>query len=462
MLRLMMERKKLRTAASVFMLAVGAFASLATSPPTDDLSDVGEGERFVLDVDHPVARASLGFHETEAVRDGEVSVLLETDELWVDVAKRRLLQIAIVSANGDPTPSPWAYVPDRRAYECRGAACSGDWDITFGLPEGFREGSVRVDWRATARAFFNGDVPHGAEIDVGVGSISGGAGPAEVADTGMLEAPRNMPVVVQHFDISIPDGLGARRTLSFGRAAEVGLPDADIVTSVVALQPGLRGRQLEPGAGVELRPADACRRGPCHIDFSVVVSVRPPGSYGQWGSVALGWVLDAAPPIDGLRTTSEIEPVPAISAGQRLTHLAVHGFGDQASTRATISISSASISTAVVFAQVTLTDYVSDWPSPSADSAQVELVEADTVGAEPWRGTGQPDPAAGLAPPGAVLTPRCNGTATCTVDISLILGIGAESNAPDRSVEATPILRVFLLYPLGVPPDHAKVAIEAA
>ncbi len=457
-----MERKRLRTAASVFMLAVGAFASLATTPPPDDLSGVGEGERFVLDVDHPVARASLGFHESEAARDGEVSVLLGTDELWVDAGKRRLLQIAIVDGSGDPTSSPWVYVPDRWAYECRGAACSGDWDVTFALPEGFRHGSVRVDWRVTARAFFDGDVPHGAEIDVGVGGISGGAGPAEVAETGTLEAPRRVPVVVQHFHISIPDGLGTRGTLSFGRAGEVGLPDADTVPSVIVVQAGLGGRQLEPGAGIELRPADACRRSPCHMDFSVVVSVRPPGSYGQWGPVALGWVLDAAPPIDGLRATSEIESVPTISAVTRLDHLAVHGFGDQASTTATISMSSASLDTAVVFAQVTLTDYVSDWPSPSADSAQVELVDADAVRAEPWRGTGQPDPAAGLAPPGAILTPQCNGTARCTVDVSLILGIGAESNAPDKSVEATPILRVILLYPLGEPPDQAKVAVEAA
>jgi hypothetical protein len=439
---------------------VGAFASLATSPAPDNLDSSGIGEGFVLDAEHQAARAAVEFVVNDAARPGEIALSIEADDLWVDTAKRGRLRIVIEREGGGQVSTSWVYVPERRLYTCRGLACSGAWVVSFELPDGFSEGTVHVQWSAGAEArFHDNEIPAGAEIAVTVGGVLGAAGPVKMVQMSTFPAPESIPVVVSNVDISLPNGIGEDRVLTFGRPGAI--PSALHPSSVFLQQAGASGRELEPGEGIELRTPDACRQGPCHLDFKVAVSVSSPGVVAQW--VNEPWVLDASPPIDGLEVTSEKVQVPAVSAQRRLTPLAVQGTGGLATTGATISLPpvAAGGATPVVFAQVSLADFSTDAPSPNGVSAQVELLQTDRSG-EPWTAEARPGAVFGIWPPGAVLAPRCAPERPCTVSLNVSLGISVYTNAPDANVSATPVLRVVLLYPLGVPPDRAKVAIEAA
>lgn len=442
--------------ASLGMLLVGAFASLATSPPLDHISNVGTGEGFVLDSEHPLARTTVAFEVSDAARPGEIALSMEADDLWVNTVKRGRLRIAIEREGEGQAPAPWAYAPDRRLYTCHGIACSGAWAISFELPGGFSDGAVHVEWSAGAEARFqDNEIPAGAEIVVTAGEVLGGAGPVKMVQTSTFPAPESLPVVLSHVDVSVPEGLGEDRVLTFGRPGAD--PSAVRPSSMFLQQEGASGRELEPGEGIELRIPEACRLGPCHLDFQVAVSVSSPGVVAQWANER--WVLDASPPIDGLEMTSEEVQVRAVSAQRRLTPLAVQGSGDLATTGATISLPpmAAGSATPVVFARVSLTDFFIDSTSPNSVSVRLELLQTDRPGT-PWATEARPSP----WPPGAVLAPRCAPGRPCTISLNISLGHSVYSSVPDTRVEATPILRVFLLYPLGAPPDHATVEVEAA
>ena len=153
---------------SLLMVVVAALATIATSPPSSEIREEHLGLTFDLAAEATEMRLPFEFSISEPARDGESwAVDFDFAMVWRNVDEEdRLLEVRVLGADGQTVQSQVG--PTELGLSCR-EECLGGGEVVLTWPAEVTEGSVTVDWQASANASFETDVvPEGAVLSFSV------------------------------------------------------------------------------------------------------------------------------------------------------------------------------------------------------------------------------------------------------------------------------------------------------
>jgi hypothetical protein len=148
------------------LIALGSFATLATSQVQPSLGDRAEGS-FVLSRDLPGFAGRFSFDANAEALAGHERVVLKVEhaEYWSPPAAPRSLGPRIARVDGGPAAT-WV------GLRCFGVACLGMYEITFRWPNGVDASTVRVGWSVSAEITYRDAPDRDASLDVEILSVS--------------------------------------------------------------------------------------------------------------------------------------------------------------------------------------------------------------------------------------------------------------------------------------------------
>lgn len=271
-------RGRARSIATALMIALGSFATLATSQVQPSLGDRAEGS-FVLSRDLPGFAARFSFDANAAALAGNERVVLEVEhaEYWSPPAAPRSLEPAIERVDGGPAAT-WV------GLRCFGVACLGVYEITFRWPTGVDASTVRVGWSVSAEITYHDAPDRDASLDIEILSVSDAGHPPTRFFEGEVVLGRHEAGTAQH--VVIRSSAPIRTPISIEREAWRSPRDAPppIVTVFVS---GAARFRLLPATSKALPVPDRCLQSGCSFTFTLTISRQTPApARVPWGLVS--------------------------------------------------------------------------------------------------------------------------------------------------------------------------------
>lgn len=336
-------KDRLQRVASLALVVVAALASIATSPPREDISVRGQGTRVELSAEQPEATVSLEIQPSpEAVSAPRKTVTVRATPVWsgqgsaeeteegeetaplegrvpaggftttVTVPRAgEVLELAALDTDGGVLA-----VATGEWLTCEGEACAQMAAIRFRLLDP-TAGTLVVNWELNATFHFGeGEVPPDAELDVVFG-------PADTEVTDVAGSGRvAMDIHRGRYDfravriqIHAPGGVPSDADLRF-EPLQIGL--------IAVLHETEEAHVLAERISIPLTPPQRCREGVCDWSLLVVGNL-------------VDWQLAAPGGIDLEVGVAEVTPVEL--ASEPVTGEAVRiGPGEQARLVATVEV----------------------------------------------------------------------------------------------------------------------------
>lgn len=307
-----LHRDQLRRVGSLVLVVVAALASIATTPPPEDVSVREAGPRVELSAEQPEALLVVEIQpNAEAAPAPRKVVLVRATPVWSGQAAveeteeteplegrvpaggftttvavpsaAEVLELEVLDADGGVLE-----IGTGESLRCEGEACAGLAAVRFRLLDPTL-GTLVVNWELEARFHFGeGQVPRDADIAIAFGEMDPGV--TAVAASGTVAADRNRDrydLRAVRIQIHAPEGVPPDAELRFE-------PLDTRVTAV--LHEAQSVHRLVERMSVPVTPPDACLQGAC--DWSLLVI----GDLVDWQLVA--------PPEIGLEVgVAEVTPV---------------------------------------------------------------------------------------------------------------------------------------------------------
>jgi hypothetical protein len=193
-----------RRPTSLILLVFASLASIATSPPEEDIYSTTPGPRVELASHRPEATVEVELDlNSEAASAPTKRVVVRTTPVWDAESGGRspgeVLELAVINSEGRVLARG-----SGETLTCDIEACIGLAEIQFRLldPEA---GTLVVNWELDVYLHFGeGKVPNDAEMNIAFGSA--GSGTTEVAASGTVSSQGYHPGAVR-IQIHAPDGV---------------------------------------------------------------------------------------------------------------------------------------------------------------------------------------------------------------------------------------------------------------
>lgn len=308
-------RGRARSLASLSMIAVATFATVATSKAAPEIDDTARGASFELDPRHPSFSAVYSFHASETAFDGADGVWLaiEHTEIWTGVDMAIDPSIAVEVRKTSSTADEPSKVT------CRGAGCVGTYETTFSWPDRLTAGSVRVSWEVFARVVYEDRLPSDARVDVTIDRTDQGPAPAVRFYEESLEFHRVVRVHARR--VEVRSDAAVMGAISVERNA-VPVPEPKDGVTVLVIEENRSPAVLPAGSAMPLHVPGRCATAPCGFAFRIVATSTNPD---RRDFMSVTWGISTSDDDAVVRATVSDDRIPVLRESVSLRPSSVRG-----------------------------------------------------------------------------------------------------------------------------------------